>query len=73
MYNLHGIIEHTSIPEYLREEAWLAAEVGDTTDALKAYRHHLALRDPRSDHPTWAAQWDSARAEYGALTGGEGL
>jgi len=48
---------HFSIPEYLREEARLAAIVGDS--------------DSRPDHPTWAASWDSMRVEYGALTGVE--
>jgi len=62
------IMDYTSIPEYLREEARLAATVGDTTGAIEAYRHYFALRDSRPDHPTWAASWDSMRVEYGALT-----
>jgi hypothetical protein len=61
----------TSIPEYLREEAKLAATVGDTAGAVEAYRHYFALRDSRPDHPTWSAQWDSMRVEYGELTGVE--
>jgi len=61
--------DFTSMPEYLREEARLAAEVGDTTAALEAYRHYFALRDPRPDHAIWAAQWDSMRVELRALTG----
>jgi hypothetical protein len=65
------IMDYTSIPEYLREEARLAATVGDTTGATEAYRHYFALRDSRPDHPTWAASWDSMRVEYGALTGVE--
>jgi hypothetical protein len=64
-------IMDTSIPEYLREEARLAATVGDTTGAIEAYRHYFALRDVRPDHPTWAASWDSMRVEYGELTGVE--
>ncbi len=59
-------MDYTSIPEYLREEAKLAAIVGDTTGAVEAYRHYFALRDARPDHPTWAASWDSMRVEYGA-------
>lgn len=61
MYNLN-------IPEYIREEARLAATVGDTAGAVEAYRHYFALRDVRPKHPTWAAQWDSMRVEFGALT-----
>ena len=65
------IMDYTSIPEYLREEARLAATLGDTTGAIEAYRHYFALRDSRSAHPTWAASWDSMRVEYGELTGVE--
>jgi DNA-binding SARP family transcriptional activator/TolB-like protein len=64
--------DFTSMPEYLREEARLAAELGDVESAIEAYRHYFALRNPRPDHPPWAAQWDSMRVEYGALTGVEG-
>ena len=71
IYNAPFIMSYTSIPEYLREEARLAATVGDTAGAIEAYRHYFALRDSRPDHPTWAAQWDSMRVEYGALTGVE--
>ncbi len=58
--------------DLLREEARLAAMVGDTAGAIDAYQHYFALRDFRPDHPPWAAQWDSMRVEYGALTGVEG-
>jgi len=71
IYFADWAVRHTSIPEYLREEAQLAAIVGDTTGAIEAYRHYFALRDSRPDHPTWAASWDSMRVEYGALTGVE--
>jgi hypothetical protein len=57
--------------DLLREEARLAAAVGDTAGAVDAYSHYFALRDVRPDHPPWAAQWDSMRVEYGALTGVE--
>jgi tRNA A-37 threonylcarbamoyl transferase component Bud32 len=57
--------------DVLREEARLTAMVGDTTAAITAYEHWLALRDKRPESPHWAAQWDSVRAEYGALTGRE--
>ena len=70
-YHAPFAMDQTSIPDYLREEATLAASVGDTTGAIEAYRHYFALRDSRPAHPTWAAQWDSMRVEYGELTGVE--
>jgi tRNA A-37 threonylcarbamoyl transferase component Bud32 len=57
--------------DLLREEARLAATVGDTAGAIDTYQHYFALRDQRPDHPPWAAQWDSMRVEYGAVTGVE--
>jgi len=45
--------------------------VGDTTGATDAYRHYFTLRDVRPDYAPWAAQWDSMRVEYAALTGVE--
>ena len=54
-----------STPEYLREEGRLAAMVGDTPGAIKAYRHYLALRE--DPDPPWRATWDSVRAELAAL------
>jgi hypothetical protein len=69
IYHAPWGMDYTSIPEYLREEAWLAATVGDTAGAVEAYRHYFALRDARPDHPTWAASWDSMRVEYASLTG----
>jgi len=45
----------------LRDEARLAAELGDREGAVRAYEHHLALRhDPE---PTVRAATDSVRAE----------
>jgi DNA-binding SARP family transcriptional activator len=52
---------------YLREEGKFAAAVGDTSGALRAYRHYLALRLDRPDFPPWGAQWDSVTAEVAAL------
>ena len=43
--------------------------VGDTAGALATYEHYLAVRDPRPEHPPWAAQWDSVRVEYEELVG----
>jgi hypothetical protein len=49
----------------LRTEGRLAAEVGDTEGAMRAYRHYLALRtDPE---PTLQPQVDSVRAALAAL------
>ena len=59
--------------DLLREEARLAPMVGDTAGATDAYELYFKLRDVRPDHPPWAAQWDSMRAEYASLTGVEGL
>ena len=58
--------------DLLREEARLTALVGDTAGAIDAYQYYFALRDTRPESPHWAAQWDSMRVEYGALTGVEG-
>jgi hypothetical protein len=54
-----------ALPEYLREEGRLAALVGDTSGALRAYRHYLALRE--NPDPPWRAPWDSVRVELAAL------
>jgi DNA-binding SARP family transcriptional activator len=54
-----------ALPEYLREEGRLATLVGDTTGALRAYRHYLALRE--NPDPPWRPQWDSVRVELAAL------
>ena len=54
-----------ALPEYLREEGRLAAQLGDTTGAIRAYRHYLALRE--SPDPLWRAPWDSVRAELDAV------
>jgi eukaryotic-like serine/threonine-protein kinase len=52
---------------YLREEGHLAALVGDTVGAIKAYRRYLALRfDPE---PPLRAQRDSVSAELSRLGG----
>ena len=54
-----------ALPEYLREEGRLAAQVGDTAGAIRAYRHYLALRE--NPDPPWRAPWDSVRVELAAL------
>jgi hypothetical protein len=54
-----------TLVDMLREEGRLAAAVGDTTGAIAAYEHYLALRE--DPDPPWRAQWDSVRAELSAL------
>jgi hypothetical protein len=50
---------------YLRMEGRLAARVGDTTGAIRAYRHYLALRS--NPEPHLRAGADSVRAELARL------
>jgi tetratricopeptide (TPR) repeat protein len=53
---------------YLREEGQLAARLGDTTGAIRAYRHYLLLRsDPE---PSLRPTVDSVRAELARLQRG---
>ena len=50
---------------YLHEEGRLAALAGDTTGAIRAYRHYLALRsDPE---PPLRPERDSVRAQVARL------
>jgi hypothetical protein len=54
--------------DYLREEGRLAALTGDTSGAIRAYTHYLALRtDP--DYGPWRAERDEVKRELGALIG----
>ena len=47
------------------QEGWLAAAVGDTAGAIKAYEHYLALRsDP---DPPWREEWEQVKAELAVL------
>ncbi len=55
------------LPNYLRTEGTLAAEVGDTAGAIRAYQHYLTLRsDP---DPRLRAETDEVRAELARLLG----
>lgn len=59
---VHGV---PYLATFLREEGRLAALVGDTAGAVRAYRHYLALRsDP---DPSLRAEADSVRAQLEAL------
>ncbi len=52
---------------FLREEGRLAALTGDTTGAIRAYRHYLALRP--NPEPGVAPEVEGVRAALAALTG----
>jgi hypothetical protein len=53
------------LPASLRLEGSLAAEMGDTAGAIRAYQHYLALRyDP---DPQLQPEADEVRAELGRL------
>ena len=55
-----------ALPMLLRTEGRLAASLGDTVGAVRAYRHYLALRsDPE---PSLRAQADGIRHDLAALT-----
>src|SRR4051812_6713858 len=61
---------HTTdyLASHLRQEGRLAALSGDTSGAIRAYRHYLALRsDPE---PTLGPVVDAVRAEMAKLNGG---
>jgi hypothetical protein len=57
--------------DYLREEGRLAALTGDTTGAIRAYTHYLALRE-NPDYGPWRAERDEVKRELGALIGERG-
>ena len=58
---------HVLLPASLRLEGRLAAEVGDTAGAVRAYQHYLALRyDP---DPQLQPEADEVRAELVRLLG----
>ncbi|MEE8361553.1 MAG: serine/threonine-protein kinase, partial [Gemmatimonadales bacterium] len=58
---------HVLLPASLRLEGRLAAEVGDTAGAVRAYQHYLALRyDP---DPQLQPEADNVRAELARLLG----
>ena len=62
---LTGLALYPHYVRYRREEGRLAASLGDTAGAIRAYRHYLALRsDPK---PRLRAQADTVRNKLAAL------
>ena len=62
---VYGLGRRRYLSTYLREEGRLAALVGDTASARRAYQHYLALRsDPE---PPLRADRDRVRAELARL------
>jgi len=53
--------------EFLREEARLLAQAGETDAALARYEKYFRLRPEPPDLASWAAKWEEVRAEYEAL------
>jgi TolB-like protein len=60
-----GIATYPHYVRYRREEGRLAASVGDTAGAIRAYRHYLALRS--TPDPRLRAQADTVRIELAEL------
>jgi serine/threonine-protein kinase len=60
-----GVATFPQYVRYRREEGRLAALLGDTAGAIRAYRHYLALRS--APEPRLRAQADTVRAELDAL------
>lgn len=56
------------LSSYLREEGRLAAVVGDTAGAIRAYRHYLVLRD--APEPGLSAEVAAVRSQLDGLTDG---
>jgi hypothetical protein len=62
------VIGNASYPHYVRyrrEEGRLAASLGDTAGAIRAYRHYLALRS--APEPRLRAQADTVRIDLAEL------
>jgi TolB-like protein len=62
---LIGVPSYPHYVRYRREEGRLAASLGDTAGAIRAYRHYLALRS--APEPRLRAQADTVRMELAAL------
>jgi tetratricopeptide (TPR) repeat protein len=53
--------------DYVREEARLLAQAGETNAALAHYEKYFRLRPEPPDLASWASVWEDVRAEYEAL------
>ncbi len=53
--------------EFVREEARLLALAGETKAAAARYEKYFRFRSTPPDLPSWAEDWEEARAEYEAL------
>jgi DNA-binding SARP family transcriptional activator/tetratricopeptide (TPR) repeat protein len=62
---VYGLGKRRYLSTYLRVEGHLAARVGDTAGAIRAYEHYLALR--ANPDPPLRAERDSIRAELAQL------
>ena len=60
-----GLATYPHYVRYRREEGRLAASLGDTAGAIRAYRHYLALRS--APEPRLRAQADTVRIELAEL------
>jgi hypothetical protein len=63
------VVPGSYISTFVQEEGRLAALTGDTTGAIRAYRHYLALR--AAPEPSRLAERDRVRAELERLTSRE--
>ena len=60
-----GVATYPHYVRYRREEGRLAASLGDTAGAIRAYRHYLALRS--APEPRLRAQADAVKNALAAL------
>jgi hypothetical protein len=63
-----GGLFYIVVPAYRKEEGRLAAALGDTAGAIRAYRHYLALRTDPDSGPK-ASEVDSVKAHLSQLVG----
>jgi len=62
---LIGVAEYPQYVTYRRVEGRLAALLGDTSGAIRAYRHYLSLRS--NPEPRLRVEADTVRTELDAL------
>ncbi len=59
--------------DFVREEARLLAQAGETDAALARYEKYFRIRPAPPDLESWAAEWNLAREEYEALRRSAGV